>query len=482
MRYLPGRVYYFPFYRHLLMYTTKKSHIHFMGIGGIGMSGIATILRYQGYQISGCDLDIEQKSVKDLIQLGCTIYQGNNTRNCHDTSIDVLVYSSALKPDNPEITAARNKGIPTISRATMLAELMRSKYSIAISGAHGKTTTTSMISHILIEAQRDPTVIIGGHLKNISTNARLGKGDFLVAEADESDKSFLRLYPSLAVVTNIDFEHVDVYDNLEDVKTTFIQFLNNLPFYGKVFICSDDIHAMSLLPLSHVRTITYGTTEQADIRAQDIVLGANYALCSLWKKNTQEPLGSLYLTMPGKHNILNATAAVAVALDLDIPFSTITTALANFKGIDRRFTFKGTYKQAEIFDDYGHHPTEIYHTLLIARQRSQGKLIVAFQPHRYSRTQGLWNEFIKVFSQGNIDHLIITDIYAASEIPLDSITSKRFVHELQQHNPHLSISYAPYEEQFTAIRSHLDAILQPHDLLLLLGAGKINKLTETLLP
>lgn len=460
------------------MYSAKKSHIHFLGIGGIGMSGIATILLQQGYRVSGCDLDLEQQSIHNLKARGCSIFHGNNTAGCQDDSIDVLVYSSALKNNNPEIQAAQNKGIPTIPRALMLAELMRSKYSIAISGAHGKTTTTSMISHILIEAHCDPTVIIGGHLKNISTNARHGEGDFLVAEADESDKSFLRLNPTLAVVTNIDLEHLDVYQDLADIKATFMQFLSNLPFYGKAFLCTDDEHVASLLPIPHIKVLRYGTNENTDIRAQDIILGPNYSTCTIWKRGHREPLGSLYLTMPGRHNILNATAAVAVGLDLDIPFATIATALANFKGIDRRFTFKGTCKDAEVFDDYGHHPTEIYNTLLVARRRAQNKLIVAFEPHRYTRMQSLWNDFIKVFYESTIDHLIITDVYAAGETPIQDITSKRFFDELQQKNPRFTVSYIPHEEQFTQMQAHLHTVMQPHDLVLLLGAGKVTKIAE----
>lgn len=444
------------------------------------MSGIATILRHQGYQISGCDLDLEQKSVQDLIARGCTIYHGNNTPQCHD-DIDVLVYSSALKNDNPEIKAAQLKGIPTIPRALMLSELMRSKYSIAISGSHGKTTTTSMISHVLIEAQQDPTVIIGGHLKNISTNARLGQGNFLVAEADESDKSFLRLNPTLAVVTNIDLEHLDVYHDLDDIKTTFAQFLSNIPFYGKAFICMDNSHAASLLPISHIKVIRYGTGEHTDIRARDIILGPNYSTCTIWKQNSSEPLGSLYLTMPGYHNILNATATVAVALDLGIPFGVIATALANFKGIDRRFTFKGLYRQAEVFDDYGHHPTEIYHTLQVARKRARNKLIVAFEPHRYTRMEKLWADFMKVFCESKIDHLIVTDIYAAGESAINNIHSKRFFDELQNQNPAFSASYIPYETSFDNMQAQLNNLVQPDDLVLLLGAGKITKVADKII-
>ncbi len=462
------------------MYSTKKAHIHFVGIGGIGMSGIATILRYQGFEISGCDLDVEQKSVKDLCALGCQVFHGNNTPACQTAPIDILVYSSALKVDNPEILAAQSKGIPTIARADMLAELMRTKYSIAISGAHGKTTTTSMISHILIEAGWDPTVIIGGHLTNLSTNARLGKGDFLVAEADESDRSFLRLHPALAVVTNIDLEHLDVYKDLDDIKATFVQFLKNLPFYGKAFVCSDDANIQALGHLPQVKFVRYGTTDDADICAKDIVLGAKYSTCTIWKKGALEPLGSLYLTMPGRHNILNATAAVAVALDLGIPFATIMAALASFKGVDRRFTYKGICQGAELFDDYAHHPNEIKQALAVARKRAQGKLIVAFQPHRYSRTQGLWNEFIEVFRQGQVDRLIITDIYPASEAPIPGVTGQSLTQAISQAIPNLSIVYVPFEEHFTSLTSEVQAVAQPKDLVLLLGAGKMNKLADKL--
>ncbi|MEX0940020.1 MAG: Mur ligase family protein [Candidatus Babeliales bacterium] len=262
----------------------KKAHIHFVGIGGIGMSGIATILKYQGYTISGCDNDLQQQSIIDLQKIGCLIFEGNNTVHCQNAPSDILVYSSAIKVNNPEIINAQQRGIPTISRALMLAELMRTKYSIAISGSHGKTTTTSLISHILIEAERDPTVIIGGHLKNISTNARFGNGDFLVAEADESDRSLLSLQATLAVVTNIDLEHLETYTDIDDIKNTFKQFLNNLPFYGKAFLCIDDPHIRSLLPLAHLKTIKYGLNPLADFKAENIQLEADHSLFELYIK------------------------------------------------------------------------------------------------------------------------------------------------------------------------------------------------------
>jgi UDP-N-acetylmuramate--alanine ligase len=457
------------------MYPRTTQHIHFIGIGGIGMSGIAMILSQQGYRISGCDRDPHQQSVSDLLMHGCVVHTGNNTSECHDDSIDIVVYSSAIQPNNPEIQRARNRGIPTIQRASMLAEIMRTKFSIAIAGAHGKTTTTSMISHILLEAQLDPTIIVGGHVKNLSTNARLGQGDLLVAEADESDRSFLKLYPAWAVVTNIDLEHIDVYHDLDEIKQAFQQFLGNLPFYGKAFLSSDDEHIQSLLPLHQIKTVSYGLSEHADIRARDILTHARYSTCTIWRKHDNVPLGSLYLTMPGIHNIQNATAATAVALNLGVPFSTITQALAHFSGVERRFSYRGNYKGAELFDDYGHHPTEIDRTLTVARKRSEGRLIVAFQPHRYSRTQGLWQDFISVFTLHKIDHLIITDVYAASEAPIAGITGERLAQEMQQLLPTGQVTYTPQDDQWSSLCAQLNTVIKPHDLVLFLGAGKINQ-------
>lgn len=454
----------------------KKAHIHFVGIGGIGMSGIATILRQQGYTISGCDLDVTQQSAQLLKDIGCTLHAGNNTPECHDPSIEILVYSSAIRAHNEEILAAQRRGIPTISRALMLAELMRTKYSIAIAGAHGKTTTTSLVSHILIEAGLNPTVIIGGHLKNISTNARFGDGEFLVAEADESDRSLLHLHATLAIVTNIDLEHLDVYKDIDDIKQTFLQFLNNLPFYGKAILCIDDPHIQSLLPLSHLKIIKYGIDNTADVMARDITLAADHSRFTLL--NHEEAVGEIHINLPGRHNVLNALGAISLAQDLNVPLEIIQRALAGFKGIDRRFSYHGTYRGAEIFDDYGHHPTEIYHTLLVARNRARGRVVVVFQPHRYTRTKALWDQFIEIFLTSPIDHLIITDIYAASEDALPGITSIAFVEALKKQNPTFSISYVPYEYDFTQIRSSLDACIRSDDLVLLLGAGRINQLAQ----
>lgn len=458
----------------------RKAHIHFVGIGGIGMSGIAKILRTQGYPISGCDSDMDQKSIVDLKKDGCMIFEGNNTTGCHEAPIDILVYSSAIRPHNPEIVAAQQKGIPTISRAQMLAELMRTKYSIAIAGAHGKTTTTSLVSHILIEAQRDPTVIVGGHLKNIGANARFGAGDFLVCETDESDRSLAQLHPTIALITNIDLEHLETYKDLDDIKDTFKRFLNNIPFYGKAILCIDDANVRSLLPMPHIKTIKYGLDESADLYGRDVTLFPDHSTFTLFQKGTSLALGKIHINMPGRHNVLNAIGATAIALDLSIPFDTIAHALETFKGIERRFCFKGYFQGAEVFDDYGHHPQEIYNTLLVAKRRTKNKLTVVFQPHRYTRTDKLWHQFIEIFKQSQIDHLIITDIYPASETPIIGVTSQNLVKALQEQNPSFTISYATYEPSFTLIKDALTPLVAHDDLVLLLGAGKINKLADYL--
>jgi len=459
----------------------KKAHLHFVGIGGIGMSGIAKILKFQGYKISGCDCDLAQKSIEDLKNIGCDIYKGNNTAKCLDDNIDILIYSSAIKNDNPEIISAQRRGIPIIPRALMLAELMRNKYSIAIAGAHGKTTTTSLISHILIESKMDPTVIIGGHLKNISTNALLGGGDFLVAEACESDRLLEKLHATFAIITNIDLEHLETYRDINDIKNTFNIFLNNLPFYGKAFLCTDDPNIQSLLPIPHLKTIKYGLDKTlADIYAEDIRINPNNSTFTVIKKSEKNALGTLSVNMPGKHNIQNCLAAIAVALDLEIPFKTISQAIQNFRGIERRFCYKGTYMGAEIFDDYGHHPKEIENTLIVAKRRTKGKLTVVFQPHRYTRTDKLWEQFVDTFIESDIDQLIVTDIYPASEPPIPGITSKNLVQSILQKKPFFPVAYAPYDENFTSVNRLLRNSIKANDLILSLGAGKITDLSKKL--
>jgi UDP-N-acetylmuramate--alanine ligase len=461
----------------------KKTHLHFVGIGGIGMSGIAKILRTQGYQISGCDLDIEQKSVKELVSLNCTVSQGHQTPLCLDQSIDVIVYSSDVKADSPELLAAQARGIPTIRRGLMLAELMRAKYSIAIAGSHGKTTTTSMISHILIEAGLDPTVIIGGHLKNISANARPGSGEFIVAESDESDRSFLYLSATFGVVTNIDLEHLDTYHDLQDIKDTFRKFLNNIPFYGKAILCVDDENVRSLLPMPHLKTIKYSLADQsalADIWAEDVNLQPDSASFAVHDKK-RGSLGSISISMLGRHNVLNSLAATALALELGVPFTTIAQALASFTGIDRRFTHKGSFNGAQIFDDYGHHPTEIYNTLQVARMKAQKSLTMVFQPHRYTRTHKLWKEFVDLLARAPIDNLIITDIHSAHEQPIEGVTSHSLVSAIIAQQPHCKVTYVPLDASFEAILATLKPLVHPNDLILLQGAGKITKLAEKLI-
>lgn len=456
----------------------KKKHIHFVGIGGIGMSAIALILKAQGYRISGCDTNKNQKSIANLTALGCEIYDGNNTPSCSSDSIDILVYSSAINPTSAEIIAAQKRGIPIIPRALMLAELMRTKYSVAIAGSHGKTTTTSLIAHILIEAKKDPTVIIGGHLTSIGSNARLGTGDFLVAESDESDRSFLHLYPTLAVVTNIDLEHLDVYKDLNDIKDTFKQFLSNIPFYGKAIICTDDANIRSIMPINHIKCITYGIENPAEWTAQKIELSGNHSLFDLYHKNLF--LARITLSMPGKHTILNSLAAIAICYELGVSIDEISTALSTFKGVERRFSFMGTYKDTEFFDDYGHHPTEIKNSFLVARKRAQGKVIVVFQFHRYSRTEKLWQDFLTVLKDAPIDHLILTDIYSAGEKPIEGITAERFSQELKELHPDFSVTYAPSSQDFSAIKKALEPLLEKDTLVLTLGAGNGNGLLNSL--
>ncbi len=459
------------------MYQTKL-HIHFAGIGGIGMSGIATILKQQGYTISGCDMDHNQQSIKNLKALGCEIYEGNNTPACKNHAIDMLVYSTAIKKDNSEITDAQARGIPTIHRSVMLGKLMQSKLSIAVTGSHGKTTTTSLIAHILMQADTDPTIVIGGHLPTLASNACAGKGDLLIAEADESDRSFLNLFPTMAVITNIDLEHLETYQDIDDIKATFKQFLDLLPPHGKAIMCLDDEHTRALITENNLPAITYGFTPQATVYATDIELHPKHSVFKAWACG--HLLGTVTTALPGNHNVLNSLAALAVALELNIDLPTIANALATFPGVERRFSFRGHYQGAEIFDDYGHHPREIYNTLLVARKRTKQKLVVVFQPHRYTRTHKLWDEFVQTFIDSGIDHLIITDVYAAFEEPIPGVTSQELVHAIAQRNPPFTITYLPYEHTFTTIIDKLTTTVATDDLVLLLGAGKVNMLTHYL--
>jgi len=478
----------------------KTTHIHFIGIGGIGMSGLAKILKLMGYQVSGCDTDPEQKTVKELQNLGCLISDGHNGTICNSKNIDILVHTTAVNMSNPEIINAKARGVSVIHRSLMLAELMRTKFSIAVAGSHGKTTTTSLISHILIEALLDPTIIIGGYLKNSlnnsSENARLGKSDILIAEADESDRSFLNLNYCRAIVTNIDLEHLETYKDLNDIKADFIKFLNKLPFYGKAVLCIDDSEVKSIIPEINLianQIITYGIESSiysgysesgmSNIYAKDIELYDMHSKFNLVQNNNF--LGEIYLNIPGKHNILNSLAAIAICLDMEVPIKAIQEALRTFAGTERRFSFNGLYKGAEIFDDYGHHPNEILQTLIVARKKAKGKLNVIFQPHRYTRTDKLWNQFIEVFVNNKVDNLIITDIYPASEKPIAGITAENLVKAIKDINPSYPVTYSALsyqtEDIFENIIHQLENSVKKNDLLLLLGAGKVNQIALQLI-
>ena len=450
----------------------KNRHIHFMGIGGIGMSGIALVLREKGYIVSGCDLDTNQKSIKSLIAKGCLIHQGNNTDHCHDSSINVLVYSTAISQNNPEIVSAKQRGIPVIHRSSLLAELMRTHYSIAISGSHGKTTTSSLIAHILIEAKLDPTIIIGGHLKNIMCNAQLGAGPFLVAEADESDRSFLALKPTYTVITNIDLEHLETYSNLDDIKESFKEFINSAPFYGFAVVCIDNENIRSLLPTITTPFITYGTHSTADFSAHNILLAEEYSLFTVKYKDMT--LGAIHLSIPGHHNILNGLAAIAVATQLEIPFHNIANALQTFTGVERRFSFRGIFKGAEVFDDYGHHPTEIEATLSAAKQSfPDRRLVVVFQPHRYSRTRDLQSRFAHAFLKANL--LILTEVYGAGEKPIPGVTGRSLCEETQKV---MGADRVLFEGDRQRLPAFLSEIVRSGDVLLTLGAGDITSLGQ----
>ncbi len=449
----------------------KDYHIHFVGIGGIGMSGIAELLIHLGYKVSGSDLKLSPIT-RRLEKKGCTIFQGHQKEQVADAS--VVVTSSAITRDNPEVVKAKERSIPIIPRAEMLAELMRIKYSIAVSGAHGKTSTTSMISQILNTAGLDPTVIIGGLLKGLDTNALHGKGEYIVAEADESDGSFLKYAPAIAAVTNIDLEHLDFYRDIEDIKDKFIQFINSVPFYGLAILCLDNEHIQDILPMVKVRYTTYGMTAQSELRARQIVFAGNKSLFKVF--HNENLLGEIHLNIAGKHNISNALASIAVGLELNISFKTIKKALEQIEGVKRRLEIKGEKKGIIVIDDYGHHPTEIMATLTAIRESHMGKrLIVIFQPHRYSRTQGLFHEFTRSFYQSDV--LIVLPIYAASEKEIKGVDAQSLCNGIQKHG-HRDVSHAIDFNQ--ALSMILDKA-KKGDVVLTLGAGDIYTLGEKLL-
>jgi UDP-N-acetylmuramate--alanine ligase len=448
----------------------RFQHIHFIGIGGIGMSGIAELLLNLGYRVSGSDIR-ETDITRRLQSLGGVIFTGHRLENIQGA--EVVVTSSAVRPDNPEVLAAREALLPVIPRAEMLAELMRLKYGIAVAGAHGKTTTTSMVAAVLAKGGLDPTVVIGGRLDIWGTNARMGQGSFLVAEADESDGSFLHLSPAIAIVTNIDREHMDFYRDISHIRDTFLSFLNRLPFYGLAILCLDDPHLPSLIPVLKKRYRTYGLSAQADLQAREVKqtgLLTSYRFFSGGRE-----WGEIRFKLPGLHNVYNSLAAVAVGLELEIPFKKIQEAFKELGGVQRRFQIKGEYRGATILDDYGHHPTEIRATLNAVRGCwPDRRILVVFQPHRYTRTQALFEEFTTSFYQA--DQLILLPIYAAGEDPLVGVDSESLLDAIKAKGHREAVGLARPGE----VLDYISDRIQPGDVLVTLGAGDVWKIGEEL--
>jgi len=440
----------------------KIQKIHFVGIGGIGMSGIAEVLLNLGYQVSGSDLK-ESDITQRLADLGGTIAYGHRAENLAE--VDVVVTSTAVNQANPEVQEAHRRKIPVIPRAEMLAELMRMKYGVAIAGTHGKTTTTSMVATVLSHGGIDPTVVIGGRLDSIGSNAKLGQGEFLVAEADESDGSFLKLSPTIAVVTNVDEDHLDYYKDLDEIRSTFIDFINKVPFYGLVVLCLDDPNLQGMIPDVKKRLVTYGLTSQADFQASGIEHQADRTSFNVHYRG--ETLGRLNIRMPGQHNVLNALAAVAVGMELDMPFSAVAEGFHDFGGVGRRFQIKGEAQDIMVVDDYGHHPVEIKATLAAARCGWPRRVVAVFQPHRYTRTKALFEEFLTAFYQA--DHVAVMDIYAAGEEPIPEASAEALADGISGHG-HKSCCYTG---DAIATIEHLQAVLQPGDILITLGAGNV---------
>jgi UDP-N-acetylmuramate--alanine ligase len=443
---------------HFLFAPSQR--IHFIGIGGIGMSGIAEILLTMGYSVSGSDL--KRSAVTDrLLGMGARIFEGHAATNA--AASDVVVTSSAVAKNNPEVLEARERKIPVIQRAEMLAELMRLKYGIAVAGMHGKTTTTSMIAAVLAGGGLDPTVVVGGRVDAMGSNARLGRSQYLVAEADESDRSFLKLSPVLAVVTNLDREHMDAYRDMEDVDAAFVEFMDKLPFYGAVTACADDARLKGILPRVARKIYTYGVSEGVDFQLR--VLPARAGCHASFEVSAQGLLlGPFDLNVPGRHNLLNATAAVAIGVQLGIAPEMIAEALHGFRGVDRRFQIKGNPRGVTVVDDYGHHPTEIKATLQAARECGYGRVLVLFQPHRYTRTRDLMEEFAGAF--GDADAVEVLDIYAASESPIEGVTGEALAGKIPN---------AEYAASVEEAVERLVSQARDGDLIMTLGAGSVSQ-------
>jgi UDP-N-acetylmuramate--alanine ligase len=449
----------------------KYQHIHFVGIGGVGMSGIAEVLLTLGYRVTGSDAR-RSDTVERLERLGAKVYLGHEAG--HVEGAQVVVYSSAVARDNVEVQAARQRGVPVIGRAEMLAELMRLKYGIAIAGTHGKTTTTSMVAAVLGAGGFDPTVVVGGRVHGLGANARLGQGEFLVAEADESDGSFLKLSPTIAVVTTVDAEHLDHYADLDAIVTAFLTFVNKVPFYGSAVVCLDDLNIQRMIPRIEKRVVTYGLEAGADLMARRLSFAEMRSEFEAVHRG--KSLGPVTLQVPGRHNVLNALAAAAVGLDLEIPFDKIQAALASFAGVQRRFQIRGEAQGVLVVDDYGHHPAEIRATLAAAKAGFDRRVITVFQPHRYSRTQHLWDDFLTAFYQSDV--LIVMDIYAAGEAPIPGVRARDLADGIAAHG-HREVLYLGGDR--AAIVDYLYESTRAGDLVLTLGAGDVGQLGGELL-
>jgi UDP-N-acetylmuramate--alanine ligase len=446
----------------------KKHHVHFVGIGGIGMSGIAEVLLNMGYVVSGSDL-AESETTRRLTRLGAAVLLGHNPTNVAE-GVDVVVISSAVKMSNPEVARARELRIPVIARAEMLAELMRMKFGVAVAGTHGKTTTTSFIAEILARAGLDPTVVIGGKLRALGTNARLGQGKLLVAEADESDGSFLMLSPTVAVVTNIDPEHLDHFGTIEQVEDAFLSFIHRVPFYGRAILCLDHPRVRALLPNIRKPYVTYGTSADADWVASNVSVDGLTTRFDVRSGDTS--YGTVALQMPGRHYALNALAAAIAACEVGVSFATVREALAQFGGIHRRFEVLGEASSILVVDDYGHHPEEVRATLRAAREGFDRRLVVAFQPHRFTRTRDLFNDFLTAFDDA--EKLFLTEVYAAGEERIEGVSGEALYQALKRRG-HLDVDYRPNRE---ALSAALLEALRPGDLCVVLGAGDITKTAE----
>jgi UDP-N-acetylmuramate--alanine ligase len=449
----------------------KPQHLHFVGIGGIGMSGIAEVLLNLGYQISGSDLKLSPTTDR-LVSLGARIYEGHAAANI--AGAKALVVTSAVDATNPEVQEARRSQIPVIPRGELLAELMRLKYGIAIAGSHGKTTTTSMTATVLNTGGLDPTVVVGGKTASMGgSNARVGHSDFLVVESDESDGSFLKLSPILAVVTNVDREHLDHYPSITEIRAAFLEFIQKVPFYGAAILCLDDENVQQLLPAVNRRVITYGQSPQASLQIADIECGAFESRFSV--RTRGRDLGTFHLRVPGVHNVLNATAAIAVGLELDIRLEAIREAIASYSGVDRRFQMRGQARGITVIDDYGHHPTEIRATLAAAQLCKFQRVLAVFQPHRYTRTQHLMDEFAKSFHQADV--VFVLDIYAASEAPIEGVSGRSLADRIRDFG-HRCVHYTGTFDQ--TVSAVLETV-RNQDVVLTLGAGNVWQVGDRVL-